>query len=162
MKTNKMRTRKNILYSAVGSAVFCLKRSPSGFRSRSFIFFMASLFLLSLLLPLVQAGSDIKAAPEAKDAQAAKTAGIQELLATIGKKVSNFRSLKTDFVQEKDLAMFKKKIILRGRIYMEKPNRLVGYLLVIFSSSDFYQNDLGHENLAFVFHRNLLQFLRPA
>ena len=45
---------------------------------------------------------------------------------------------------------------------MDKPDRLIGYLFVIFSLSDFYQNDLSHENLGFVFHRTVLQFLRPA
>ena len=50
------------------------------------------------------------------------------MLGTIGKKVSNFKSLKTDFVQEKDLAMFRKKIVLRGRIYMQKPNRLAWHV----------------------------------
>ena len=53
---------------------------------------------------------------------------MQELLRTIGKKVSNFKSLKTDFVQEKDLAMFRKKIVLRGRIYMQKPSMLAWHV----------------------------------
>ena len=85
-------------------------------------------FLLLSILPAAQAGSDIKAAPGGKDAQSAGTPDIRELLGTIGKKVSNFRSLKTDFVQEKDLAMFRKKIVLRGRIYMQKPGRLAWHV----------------------------------
>jgi outer membrane lipoprotein-sorting protein len=53
---------------------------------------------------------------------------MQELLRIIGEKVSGFKSLKTDFVQEKNLAMFQKKIVLRGRIYMQKPSRLAWHV----------------------------------
>lgn len=63
-----------------------------------------------------------------KDEISAKSIEVQELLRTIGKKVSNFKSLKTDFVQEKNLAMFRKKIVLRGRIYMQKPNKLAWHV----------------------------------
>lgn len=63
-----------------------------------------------------------------KDEISAKSIEGQDLLRTIGKKVSNFKSLKTDFVQEKNLAMFQKKIVLRGRIYMQKPNKLAWHV----------------------------------
>lgn len=53
---------------------------------------------------------------------------IAELLYRIGEKISGFKSLKTDFVQEKELAIFKNKIILKGRIYLQKPDRLAWHV----------------------------------
>ena len=49
-------------------------------------------------------------------------ADLSAFLQTIGKKASNFKTLKTEFIQEKKMVMFKDKLILRGRIYLEKPN----------------------------------------
>ncbi|PKL52643.1 MAG: hypothetical protein CVV37_00140 [Nitrospira bacterium HGW-Nitrospira-1] len=89
------------------------------------------LIVLSLFSPAViapRAGGETKGGPDGKNGLSAKEVEIQELLRTIGEKVSGFKSLKTDFVQEKDLAMFKKKIVLRGRIYMQKPNRLAWHV----------------------------------
>jgi len=53
---------------------------------------------------------------------------ISEILRTIGQKVSDFKSLKTEFVQEKELAMFRNKILLQGRIYLQKPNKLAWHV----------------------------------
>ena len=153
MKTNKMGTKRNdeLAYrhsglSGIGCDCNVSGKKDSGqagmtglmdfsnfyyalkIKTKQISLFPVLFLLFLLLLPAAQAGSDIKAAPEAKDAQAAKTAGTRELLDTIGKKVSNFRSLKTDFVQEKDLAMFRKKIVLWGRIYMQKPGRLAWHV----------------------------------
>lgn len=87
--------------------------------------------LLSLFSPALMASQSVgetKGISDGKDGLSAKEVEMQELLRTIGKKVSAFKSLKTDFIQEKELAMFKKKIVLRGRIYMEKPNRLAWHV----------------------------------
>jgi outer membrane lipoprotein-sorting protein len=46
----------------------------------------------------------------------------------LGKKVSNFKTLKTDFVQEKEMAMFKDKLVLKGRIYLQKPNKIAWHV----------------------------------
>jgi outer membrane lipoprotein-sorting protein len=54
--------------------------------------------------------------------------GISELLTRIGEKVSEFKTLKTDFVQEKNLAIFKRKLIMRGRIYLQKPNTIAWHV----------------------------------
>lgn len=59
-------------------------------------------------------------APEATDLSA--------LLNTIGKKVSDFKTLKTDFTQEKEMAMFKEKLVLKGRIYLQKPNKVAWHV----------------------------------
>jgi outer membrane lipoprotein-sorting protein len=50
------------------------------------------------------------------------------LLNTIGKKVSNFKTLKTDFTQEKEMAMFKEKLVIKGRIYLQKPNKVAWHV----------------------------------
>jgi outer membrane lipoprotein-sorting protein len=54
--------------------------------------------------------------------------GVSELLTRIGEKVAEFKTLKTDFVQEKNLAIFKRKIIMRGRIYLQKPNTIAWHV----------------------------------
>lgn len=50
------------------------------------------------------------------------------LLNSIGKKVSGFNTLKTDFTQEKEMAMFKEKLVLKGRIYLQKPNKVAWHV----------------------------------
>jgi outer membrane lipoprotein-sorting protein len=50
------------------------------------------------------------------------------LLDSLGKKVSDFKTLKADFTQEKEMAMFKEKLVLKGRIYLEKPNKVVWHV----------------------------------
>jgi len=50
------------------------------------------------------------------------------LLNTIGKKVSDFKTLKTDFTQEKEMAMFKEKLVIKGRIYLQKPNKVAWHV----------------------------------
>ena len=55
-------------------------------------------------------------------------ADLSQLLARIGKKVSDFKTLKTNFIQEKEMAMFKEKLVLTGRIYLEKPNKVAWHV----------------------------------
>jgi outer membrane lipoprotein-sorting protein len=50
------------------------------------------------------------------------------LLQNLGKKASNFKTLKTDFIQEKKMAMFKNKLIMKGRIFLEKPNKIAWHV----------------------------------
>jgi outer membrane lipoprotein-sorting protein len=49
-------------------------------------------------------------------------------LADLGRTVSNFTTLKTGFVQEKEMAMFKEKLVMKGRIYLEKPNKVAWHV----------------------------------
>jgi outer membrane lipoprotein-sorting protein len=81
-----------------------------------------SLVVLSLLLLLtvLMTGTSSAASTEAP--------GVSELLTRIGEKVAEFKTLKTDFVQEKNLAIFKRKIIMRGRIYLQKPNTIAWHV----------------------------------
>ena len=49
-------------------------------------------------------------------------------LKELGRKASSFKTLKTEFTQEKKMAMFKEKLVLKGRIYLQKPNRVAWHV----------------------------------
>lgn len=53
---------------------------------------------------------------------------LSAFLNDLGKTVANFKTLKTDFVQEKEMAMFKDKLVLKGRIYLQKPNKIAWHV----------------------------------
>ncbi len=55
-------------------------------------------------------------------------ADLPAFLNSLGKKVSAFKTLKTDFTQEKEMAMFKEKLVLTGRIYLQKPNKVAWHV----------------------------------
>jgi outer membrane lipoprotein-sorting protein len=69
---------------------------------------------------LFQTATVLAGAPEQADLSA--------LLNRIGKKVSDFKTLKTDFVQEKKMALFREKLVLKGRIYLQKPNKVAWHV----------------------------------
>ncbi len=50
------------------------------------------------------------------------------VLSRLEKKMSGIKTLKTGFVQEKELAVFKQKVVLKGTIYIEKPARLAWHV----------------------------------
>jgi len=85
-----------------------------------------SAILALALCMLVPAGS-VFAGDLQKDS-AQEPTELSGLLNSIGKKISNFSTLKTDFTQEKEMAMFKEKLILKGRIYIQKPNKLAWHV----------------------------------
>jgi outer membrane lipoprotein-sorting protein len=78
------------------------------------------LFLLAHVGPLF--------AKETKNDAAQEQTDLSVLLNSIGKKVSDFKTLKTDFTQEKEMAMFKEKLVLTGRIYLQKPNKVAWHV----------------------------------
>lgn len=83
--------------------------------------------VLALVLCMVaQEGAVFAGDPRKDDAQ--EQAELSRLLNSIGKKVSNFNTLKTDFTQEKEMAMFKEKLILKGRIFIQKPNKIAWHV----------------------------------
>jgi len=91
--------------------------------SRSLL--VCSVFFMFCLIAGPAAGEQSGEAPAKSEKQQSE---IAEMLRAIGKKVSDFKSLKTEFAQEKELAMFKNKILLRGRIYLQKPNKLAWHV----------------------------------
>ncbi len=88
-------------------------------------FFSAVLSLsICLLVPAHPACAGERPAAAGATAPADLTAFLNEL----GKKVSDFKTLKTDFIQEKEMALFKDKLVLKGRIYLEKPNKVAWHV----------------------------------
>ncbi len=77
---------------------------------------------LVISLPALHAG----AAEPSK--LAAQPADMTAFLKSVGKKASSFKTLKTDFIQEKKMVMFKEKLVLKGRIYLEKPNKIAWHV----------------------------------
>lgn len=53
---------------------------------------------------------------------------IYDLLRRLGENVAGLQNLKTDFIQEKNLAVFKNKIIMKGKIYLQKPNKIAWHV----------------------------------
>ncbi len=49
---------------------------------------------------------------------------LEEVLTGLQDKMSKVDSISTAFIQEKNLAMFKQKVILKGNIYIQKPEML--------------------------------------
>jgi len=47
---------------------------------------------------------------------------VEDVLSRLEKKMSYIKTLETSFVQEKNLAIFDKKIILKGKIFLKKPD----------------------------------------
>lgn len=68
------------------------------------------------------------AASEQKEQPARNSQHVAELLGKIGKQASAFNTLKTDFIQEKELALFEDKLVLKGRIYLQKPNKIAWHV----------------------------------
>jgi len=83
--------------------------------------------LLAAVWCLVFTSGQLVAAETGKP-EVLSPADLSALLSTIGKKVSDFKTLKTDFVQEKEMAMFKEKLVLKGRIYLQKPNKVAWHV----------------------------------
>jgi outer membrane lipoprotein carrier protein len=81
------------------------------------------LFLLLTTL-LVLSG----AAFAAPDKAPQQPADIAAFMSELGKKASDFKTLKTDFIQEKKMAMFREKMVMKGRICLQKPNRIAWHV----------------------------------
>jgi outer membrane lipoprotein-sorting protein len=53
---------------------------------------------------------------------------VTDMLRRLGENVSTFKNLKTEFIQEKNLAIFRNKIILKGRIFLQKPDKIAWHV----------------------------------
>jgi outer membrane lipoprotein carrier protein len=91
------------------------------FRSRV----VRTVLLVALTVP-VQAGMVF--ASDAGKTGAPQPADMAAFLGGIGKKASDFKTLKTEFTQEKKMAMFKEKLVMKGRIYLQKPNKIAWHV----------------------------------
>ena len=50
--------------------------------------------------------------------------GLNTILETLQDKMSEVSTIQTDFIQEKNLELFKQKLILKGKIFIQKPGML--------------------------------------
>ncbi len=57
-----------------------------------------------------------------------KVTDVPAVLLYLEKGIDNVETVQTDFVQEKNLSIFKRKIILKGRIYLKKPYTIAWYV----------------------------------
>ena len=70
------------------------------------------------------------------------TKDLDAILTTLQDKMSSVKTIQTDFIQEKNLALFKQKLTLKGKIFIQKPGMLswrvfspMRYSLVITNSN---------------------------
>lgn len=87
-------------------------------------------YLLIGLAPMLLLSSALSAAGEEQAAghAARQSADVAALLDSLGRNVSRFQTLKTDFTQEKRLAVFQNTVLLRGRIFLQKPARIAWHV----------------------------------
>ncbi len=57
-----------------------------------------------------------------------RSTDVAALLEQVGKEASGFQTLRTSFVQEKRLAVFKDTVVLKGRIVLQKPDRIAWHV----------------------------------
>jgi outer membrane lipoprotein-sorting protein len=67
---------------------------------------------------------------------------LYEVLHRLEDKTSEIRTLKTEFVQEKELAVFKEKIILTGMIFLQKPELFAWHIIKPLSYSMVIKGDI--------------------
>jgi outer membrane lipoprotein-sorting protein len=87
--------------------------------------FMKSIAGVALCVLLLSA---LAHAEEGNKASSPLIADLPAFLNELGKKVSSFNTLKTDFIQEKEMALFTEKVVLKGRIYIQKPGRIAWHV----------------------------------
>ncbi len=67
-------------------------------------------------------------ASEPQGKQQENAADLGKTLGILVEKASAFTTLKTDFIQEKEMAMFRAKLVITGRIYLKKPNTIAWHV----------------------------------
>ncbi len=87
-----------------------------------FLYLFLSLSLITLSPSIVKGESAESAAAPSEKANPASD--IRSLLVRLEKKISDFQSMQTDFIQEKNLAIFRNRIIIKGRIYIRRPHMI--------------------------------------
>lgn len=79
------------------------------------ILFLLGLGLITLVAQIGVAGEEDSAVP---------APGLNEALARVEAKISDLQTVQTSFVQEKELAAFSQKIVLKGAVSLQKPSLL--------------------------------------
>jgi len=88
-----------------------------------------ALCLIFIIAPVFHSSEgESKAETTAAATEEKQSSDMRELLLEMEKQSSDFNSLKTDFVQEKNLAVFRNRIIIKGRIYLKKPDTVAWHV----------------------------------
>ena len=77
---------------------------------------------------IIMMQSGLVLAAESGKGAVSQLSELSAFLQSIGKKASNFKTLKTEFTQEKKMVMFKEKLIMKGRIFIEKPDKIAWHV----------------------------------
>ena len=75
-----------------------------------------------LILYICLLGIDGYAEPSVNEESQHTPSEIGEVLGRLEEKMSRIQTLKTGFIQEKDLAIFNQKVILKGTVFLQKPS----------------------------------------
>ncbi|HBH61400.1 MAG TPA: hypothetical protein DDX85_06630 [Nitrospiraceae bacterium] len=90
---------------------------------------ISSVILLSILiLPVCHPAGGELTGGEAAPEEGKLPSDMRDLLRQMERQVADFSSLKTDFTQEKNLSVFRNKIIIKGRIYLQKPGTVAWHV----------------------------------
>ncbi len=89
-----------------------------------------SLIVMSIFIVPVShtRGAELKAETTAASEERKQSSDMRDLLIQMENQGSDFNSLKTDFIQEKNLVVFRNKIIIKGRIYLQKPRTVAWHV----------------------------------
>jgi outer membrane lipoprotein-sorting protein len=83
---------------------------------------------MAALLGLSTLFSTPAAAKDAVKETSGQPVEMAAFLNGIGKRMADFKTLKTDFVQEKKMSLFREKLVLKGRIYLQKPDKIAWHV----------------------------------
>ncbi len=61
-------------------------------------------------------------------AQGVVNVDVNSILKDLESKMSQVKTISTDFIQEKDLALLSQKLVLKGKVYLQKPNLLAWHV----------------------------------
>ncbi len=90
-------------------------------KSGKWLFYLA-VFLVSGLL------FDNTSAAQAETAKINQPHAVVDFLQQLEAKTADFNSLQAEFIQEKELAAFQNKLVIKGRLYLLKPARIAWHV----------------------------------
>lgn len=85
---------------------------------------LTRIFILFMLIILPA----VSVLAQETNTEAKNKIGLNTVLGRLENKIAGIKTLKTGFVQEKELAVFKNKVVLKGTVYIEKPHRLAWHV----------------------------------
>jgi len=98
----------------------------------------ALLLILFLVMPAIDCYAETSGIKTHKNL----APDLYEVLHRLEDNTSEIRTLKTEFVQEKELAVFKEKIILKGMIFLQKPELFAWHIIEPLSYSMVIKGDI--------------------